>query len=115
MIIERLDLTPRYSKIVKRGDIVYLAGLIAETWDADIAIQSQEVFNQIDELLAKAGTNKSRLLTMTCWIADFADYGVFNETYDGWIDTQNLPARATVKAELLDPTLKIEIMVTAAV
>jgi len=114
MSIDRLEPTPRYSKVVKHAGTVYLAGLIAETWDADIATQSQEVFGQIDALLAVAGTDKSKLLSMTCWIADFADYGVFNETYDGWIDAGNLPARATVRAELLDPKLKIEIMVTAA-
>ena len=96
------------------GDTIYLAGLIADTWDGDIAVQASEIFVQIDALLARAGSNRSQLISLTCWITDFDDYAGFNAAYDGWIDPDNLPARATVRADLLDPRLRIEIMAIAA-
>ena len=112
--MKRIDPTARYSKAVIHGDSIHLSGLIAETWDGDITVQANEIFAQIDALLARAGSHRSRLVSMTCWIADFSDYAGFNAAYDGWIDKANLPARATVRADLLDPKLRIEIMAIAA-
>jgi enamine deaminase RidA (YjgF/YER057c/UK114 family) len=112
--MKRIDPTPRYSKAVVHGGTVYLAGLIAENWDGDVSAQANEIFAQIDQLLAKAGTDRSRVLSMTCWLKDFADYAAFNAAYDAWIDPRNLPARATVRADLLDPRLRIEIMTIAS-
>ncbi len=91
----RIEPTKRYSKAVVHDSTVHLAGLIAETWDGDIAVQAREIFVQIDALLAAAHTNRSRLISLTCWIKDFADYDGFNAAYDLWIDPNALPARAT--------------------
>ena len=95
------------------GNTVYLAGLISEDWNGDISQQAREVFTQIDFLLAKAGSDKKRILSMTCWIKDFNDYASFNEAYDDWIDCDSLPARATVRADMLDEKIRIEIMCVA--
>ena len=114
MTIQRYEETARYAQMVVHGDTIYLAGQVAEDWDQDIAGQMKEIFAKIDRLLSQAGSTKSKILTMTCWIHDFADYCVFNETYDAWVDRENLPARATVKAELLDARVRIEVMLTAA-
>ena len=115
MVIKRIEKVPtQYSKAVIHGDTIYLAGLIAENWDKDINGQSAEVFAQIDSLLAAAGSDKSQLLTLTVYIQSFSDYAEFKETYAGWVDHDQLPARATVRADLLDPKLKIEIQATAA-
>lgn len=114
MEIKRSHQTARWSQLVERGDMVYLSGVIAETWDADIITQTQEMFAQVDALLEAAGTDKSAILSMTFWIADLADYQGFNDVYDAWVDKENLPARATVKAELVDPRLRIEVMTIAA-
>jgi len=114
MMIERYEQTAHYAQVVVHGGTIYLSGQIADDWDQDISGQARQVFSKIDALLGKAGSSKSRILSLTCWISDFDDYGAFNDAYDAWVDPNNLPARATVKAELLDPTLRIEIMVTAS-
>lgn len=114
MTIERLEATPRYSKIVVHDSTIYLAGLIANDWERDITQQALEVFGQIDELLVQAGSDRSKILSMTCWIKDFADYAAFNETYDSWVDSDHLPARATVRADMLDDKILIEVMCIAA-
>lgn len=111
----RLKPTSRYAKAVVNGNLVYVAGTIAENWNGDISQQTKEILAQIDGLLREAGSSRSKLLSMTCWIKDFADYDAFNRVYDDWIDKENLPARATVRADLLDPRLKIEIAAVAAI
>ena len=114
MTIDRIDPVPtQYSKAVVKGDTVHLAGLIAHDWNKDIRGQTEEVFAQIDELLAKADASKSNLVTMTVYIASFDDYAAFKETYAKWIDHAALPARATVGAVLLDPKIRIEIVAMA--
>ena len=115
MSIQRHEQTARWSKLVVRGRTAYLAGLVADSWDAGIREQTQEVLAQVDALLAKAGADKSTILTMTFFIKDMADYPAFNEVYDAWVDPNNLPARATMKCELIDPRIRIEVLTVAAI
>ena len=116
MTLKRFDPVPtQYSKAVVSGGTIYLAGLIAEDWDKDITGQAAEIFAQMDQLLVGAGGDKSTLLSLTVYIASFDDYAAFKDAYAAWIDPENLPARATVRADLLDPKLKIEIQAAAAV
>ncbi|MEM6682510.1 MAG: RidA family protein [Pseudomonadota bacterium] len=115
MTLSRMaPVAPQYSKVVRHAGTVYLAGLIAEDWDGDIVRQSNDIFSQIDDLLGQADTDKSKLLSLTVYIKTFEDYAAFKAAYADWIDADNLPARATVRADLLDPKLKIEIQAIAA-
>jgi enamine deaminase RidA (YjgF/YER057c/UK114 family) len=112
---KRLDPTSgQYAKATIHGGTVYLAGLIAEDWGADLPTQCQQIFQQIDDLLARAGSARRGLLSVTVYIADFADYSAFKTAWGRWIEPDHLPARATVRADLLDPRLKIEISAIAA-
>lgn len=115
MTINRIDSVPtQYSKGVLHADVIYVAGLIADNWDRDIVGQAGEIFAQLDHILGKFGSDKSRLLSLTVYIKTFDDYADFKATYAAWIDHDNLPARATVRADLLDPRLRLEIQATAA-
>ncbi len=111
--IKRINTEARYSQAVIDGGTIYLAGQIASNWDLDIVGQTKEIFDKIDTLLAACDSSKSGILSMTVWIKTFEDYKAFNEIYDGWIDPTNKPARATVRADMLDPNILIEIMITA--
>jgi enamine deaminase RidA (YjgF/YER057c/UK114 family) len=118
MAIERHDITsgaaPRMSRCVVRGDTVYLAGLTAADRSGDVANQTQQILDAIDGYLAKAGTDKSKLLQANIWITDTANFGAMNEVWNAWVDPENPPVRACVQAELMHPALLVEIMVTAA-
>ncbi len=113
-VTQRIQPGRRWSEMVIRGDTIYLAGQIATNWEADAGAQADEVFARIDSLLAQAGSGKSEILSMQVWLSDLADYEAFNERYDHWVDPGNKPARATVQAKLIDPRLKVEVMVVAA-
>lgn len=113
MTIERLHSGPRMSQAVIHGGLVYLAGQIGAPGE-DTAAQTRAVLSKIDALLAEAGTDKSRILTATIWLADMADFGAMNEVWDGWVGGANAPARATGEVKLATPDYRVEIIVTAA-
>lgn len=102
------------SSAVEYGNTVYLAGITPDDVTQDIKGQTAQVLRKIDELLAKAGTNKSKLLTANIWVTDIRNRDGMNEAWTAWMDPANPPARATVEAKLADPRMLVEIMVTAA-
>ncbi len=115
MKIERHESGPRMSKAVVHSDIVYLAGIVADAPKGkSMAEQTKSVLSQIDGFLAKAGTDKSKLLSANIWITDMANFAEMNAVWDAWVSPGNTPARATVEAKLASPDYKVEIMVVAA-
>ena len=115
MTIQRFDVGPRMSQAVVHGDTVYLAGVVAKTTAGEsVAKQTQEVLSIIDGHLAKAGSDKSKLLTATIYLTDMNTFTEMNAAWDGWVSAGNTPARATVEAKLAAPQYNVEIMATAA-
>ena len=115
MTIQRLDTGPRMSQVVIHGDTVYLAGVVAnKAAGKSVTEQTQEVLSIIDSHLAKAGTDKSKLLTATIYLTDMKTFADMNAAWDGWVSAGNTPARATVEAKLAAPPYSVEIMVIAA-
>ena len=118
MAISRFDLTqppgPRMSRCVVHGDRVFLAGLTASDATQDIKGQTKQILDKIDSYLSQAGTNKSNLLSANLWIKDMAHFADMNSVWNAWVDPENPPARACVKADLARPEILVEIMVTAA-
>jgi enamine deaminase RidA (YjgF/YER057c/UK114 family) len=115
MTIQRHEVGARMSKCVVHGATVYLAGIVADNPKGkSVTEQTKDIVAQIDGLLAKAGSDKSKLLTATIYIADMATFAEMNAVWDGWVSPGNTPARATVEAKLAAPDYKVEIMVVAA-
>ena len=115
MNVARIDTNARMSKVVVHGDTVYLAGLTADkTVGQDLAAQTGEILALIDGFLAKAGTDKSKLLTVTIWLSDIRTVAEMNKVWDAWVTPGQTPARACIEALLQGPEKKIEIQVTAA-
>jgi len=114
MSIVRHDSSSILSLAVEHGNTVYLAGVVAKNLDADVKGQTKEVLNEIDRLLAKCGTNKSKVLAATIWVTDIRNRAPMNEIWTAWVDPKNMPARACIEAKLADPRGLVEIMVTAA-
>ena len=115
MSIQRFETGPRMSQVVVHGDTVFLAGVVANKTAGDsVTKQTQEVLSIIDGHLAKAGTDKSKLLTATIYLVDMRTFAEMNAVWDAWVSKGNTPARATVEAKLAAPHYGVEIMVTAA-
>ncbi len=114
MSVVRHDSSSILSLAVEHGNTVYLAGVVAKNLDADVKGQTKEVLNEIDRLLAKCGSNKSKILAATIWVTDIRNRAPMNEIWTAWVDPKNMPARACIEAKLADPRGLVEIMVTAA-
>ncbi len=103
------------SEMAVHNGVVYLAGQVAGDASQDIAGQTLQVLAAIDALLARAGSDKSKILRAQIFIADLAEFAAMNAVWEAWVVPGHTPPRATVEARLANPEWRIEIVVTAAV
>lgn len=115
MAITRYDAGPRMAEMTVHNGVAYLAGQIAEDGSQDITGQTRQVLAAIDALLARAGSDKTKVLRAQIFLANLADFAAMNAVWEGWVVPGQTPARATVQAALAKPEWKIEIVITAAV
>lgn len=113
MTITRIETGARMSQAVIHNGTVYLAGQVGEA-GADVATQTKQVLEQIDRLLALAGTDKTKILSAQVWMADMADFQKMNAVWDAWVAPGHAPARATGESKLATSEYLVEIIVTAA-
>jgi len=115
MTVQRIETGARMSKVVIHGDTVYLAGFTAnKALAGGVAEQTQEILSIIDGYLAKAGTDKSKLLRATIWLSDIRTVDEMNKVWDAWVPAGSAPARACIEALLQGSEKKVEIQITAA-
>ena len=76
---------------------------MAADQDADTKGQTEQILAQVDELLAAAGSDKSKILKANIWLTDIGEWANMNEAWKAWVDPANAPARATVEAKLAAP------------
>lgn len=115
MSIQRLHVAKRYSEVVIHNGTVYLAGQLADEFAGDIREQTRQTLANIDKMLAEAGSDKSKILSLTIFLKDMADYDGLNAEYDAWVADGNAPARACVEARMYKPEVLVEMCVVAAV
>ena len=70
---------------------------------------------QIDALLAEAGTDKTKIMMATIYLADISTFPEMNAAWDAWVVEGETPARATIEAKLVAPEYKVEIAVVATI
>lgn len=113
MTITRHGVTPRWSDIVIHNRTAYLVEVAAHP-DGDLEAQSHEVLAQLSASLARAGSDPTRLLSVTVWLRDIGEIAVFNRVWDAWVPSGHAPSRACVQAALAHPDYRVELQVTAA-
>lgn len=90
--------------------IIPETGMVAE---GDIKIQSEQVMKNIGELLKAAGTDFTKVVKTTCFIADMNDFAAFNEIYAGYFTSK--PARSCVAVKTLPKNVLCEVEVIAEI
>lgn len=114
--IHRIEPGPRMSEAVIYNNIIYTAGVVADkTVGKSVREQTAEVLEQIDELLARANSDKTRILKANIWLSDMATFAEMNAAWDKWVVPGQTPARATVESKLAAPGYDVEIMIEAVV
>ena len=113
MTIQRFDAGPRMSQAVVHNGTVYVAGQVAK--GASVKEQTTAILKQIDDLLKKAGTDKTKLLSATIWLTSVANFSEMNSVWDAWVSPGNTPARACVESKLVAPEYAVEIACICAI
>lgn len=114
--IQRIEPGKRMSEAVIHGGKLYTAGIVADKMvGQSVKAQTQEILQQIDAILAQAGSDKTRILKANIWLADISTFAQMNEAWDAWAVPGKTPARATVEAKLAAPDYAVEIMIEAAI
>ena len=94
-----------YSQAVLCGGMLYTSGQIAlspesgELVGDSIAEQTEQIMKNLSAVLEAAGTSFDNVVKTTCFLADIADFAVFNEVYGKYITSA--PARSCVAVKSL--------------
>lgn len=112
--IARFDFDTRIHHGVIHNGTVYLTGQVG-TPGTSAADQMREVLGKIDGLLAKAGTDKARILHVQMWLDDVRDFDEVNAVWDKWMPKEHAPARSSGQGRMAKPGMLVELIVTAAV
>ncbi|MHA3097388.1 RidA family protein [Acinetobacter brisouii] len=114
MAVERLHVSSRFCEVAISGNLVHLAGQLADDTTQDIRSQTQQTLANIDRFLADAGTDKTHILSVIIFLKDIEqDYAAMNEVWDAWVVSGHAPARTCVESKLYAPDVLIEMTVTA--
>ncbi|WP_202308518.1 RidA family protein [Dryocola clanedunensis] len=116
MKIKRIDTNSRMSQASQSGNLLVLSGQVSE--GSSVTEQTTNLFNNIDVLLHKAGTNKSNIIYANIFLTDMDHYEAFNAVWDGWIDSvnQQSPSRSAIQVvRLAKPEWLVEVQIFVAV
>jgi len=114
MEITRINPTRRWSDMTVYNGVAYFVEIAESDPPGDIASQVGQIFAQAESRLATVGGDKTRILSATIYLTDFANLARLNEIWDAWFPEGTAPSRSCVKVELADPALLVEIAFTAA-
>ena len=110
--IVRTNPNPILAQAVEYHGFVFVQGVTAKDVTKDIKGQTEEVLAEIDRILEVHGTDKTRLLQAQIWVKDIRDRDAMNVVWSAWLPKGGAPARACVEANMADPRILVEIMVT---
>ncbi len=104
-----------YSQAVKVGNLLFTSGQIAidpatgNIVEGGIAEQTERIMKNLTAVVEAAGGKMESIVKTTCFLADMADFGVFNEVYAKFITEK--PARSCVAVKTLPKNVLAEVEV----
>jgi enamine deaminase RidA (YjgF/YER057c/UK114 family) len=115
-MVKRSVPTPTSHRVVEHNGILYLGGIGAPNRGEGEGMLSQarQVFARIESLLKEAGSDKTKLLTATIYIADHDLKSEMDQAWNEWLDDADKPTRATIAVGDMGSNILIE-AVTAAI
>lgn len=108
-----------YSQAVVHNGVLYTSGQVpldpvtGEIVGGDIQSQANQVLKNLEQILKEAGTDFSKVIKTTCFLADMKDFATFNEVYASYITEK--PARSCVAVKELPKQVLVEVEVIAAI
>jgi enamine deaminase RidA (YjgF/YER057c/UK114 family) len=86
---------PLFSGSTKYGGLVFIAGKGAHVAPFEIKAHTEIVLQELEKELIKAGSSMDKVLKVTVYLNDIADYKAMNEVYKGRFGN-NPPVRSTI-------------------
>ena len=108
-----------YSQAIIHGDLLFTSGQIPinpATGNVEaegITAQTEQVMQNLGEVLAEAGSSFEKAIKTTCFLADMSDFAAFNEVYAGYFTER--PARSCVAVKSLPKGVLVEVEVIAEI
>ena len=106
-----------YSQAIITGNLLFASGQIplnpetGEIEGGDITEQATQAIKNVGAILAEAGTDYTRVVKTTCFLADMDDFAAFNEVYAKYFTER--PARSCVAVKTLPKNVLCEVEVIA--
>ena len=106
-----------YSQAVVCGNMVFTSGQIpinpasGNVEATTIEAQTEQVMQNLGEVLKEAGSSFEKAVKTTCFLADMADFAAFNGVYAKYFTTN--PARSCVAVKTLPKNVLVEVEVIA--
>ncbi|SDP96828.1 Enamine deaminase RidA, house cleaning of reactive enamine intermediates, YjgF/YER057c/UK114 family [Mucilaginibacter sp. OK268] len=86
---------PLFSGSTKLGNMIFVAGKGAHVEPFEIKAHTEIVLQELEKELKKAGSSMEKVLKVTVFLNDIADYQGMNDVYKGRFG-KNPPVRTTV-------------------
>lgn len=102
-----------YSQAIACGDFLFTSGQIGlnpengEVVSGGIKAQAEQAMKNLLAIIEEAGSDASKVVKTTCFLADMADFAAFNEVYAQYIP--NAPARSCVAVRELPKAVLCEV------
>lgn len=109
-----------YCQVARKGSIVATAGQVAfdaqgkVVGEGDIQAQTRKTLENVRDALNAAGASMEDVIKTTVFLSDLANYRGMNVVYSEFFGKAP-PARSTVRADLVLPSLLVEIEALAVV
>lgn len=108
-----------YSQAIVFGDILFTSGQIpinpasGNVEAQGIEAQAEQVMQNLGEVLKAAGSDFTKAIKTTCFLANMEDFAAFNAVYAKYFTTK--PARSCVAVKTLPKNVLVEVEVIASV
>ena len=108
-----------YSQAIVCGGMLFTSGQIpldpstGAVAEGGIAAHAEQSMKNVGAVLAAAGTDFTRVVKTTCFLADMGDFAVFNEIYAKYFVSN--PARSCVAVKTLPKGVLCEVEAIAEV
>ena len=106
-----------YSQAIKANGLVFTSGQIAinprtgEVEAATIETQTEQVCQNLKNVLEAAGSSLDKAIKTVCFLADMGDFAAFNAVYGTYFTSK--PARSCVAVKTLPKNVLVEVEVIA--
>ena len=107
-----------YSQAISVNGLVFVSGQIpldpasGELREADIHIQTTQVFENLKAVLDAAGSDFSKIVKLSIFMVDLADFAIVNSIMSEYF-TEPYPARACVQVAALPKGAMVEVEAVA--